>query len=586
MQTQHTGPLLPTSIWATCLPVALVTAAVTYAVWRILGSPLTGADDANIFFVYARNLAHGHGIVYNVGGGHVEGFSSVLYLIICTIAYLCTPTPEKLLFFLNFLFAVATSTCILYILTLLADRIDAGRATRLIFLAAYVLWLAANPAYFAWNIVSLMDSGVFSLIITLTYTLLARIVLRETPPARRDTIQLTALVALTVLSRPEGPAWAALEIAAFACICWSHSQSPRQALKALALPVAGFALTFFALLAFRELYFGYPLPNTFYAKVSASTLSTYLDGRGYLGRFLRFYSPFIVLALFFSTCWIVYAAVIGERNSVRFHFVALTTAFALTGLCLPVLEGGDHFNGFRLFQNIYPLLGIAAVLPLVPFLVPGKPYRKAAYVLSLAVLLAVTSHASWPNFRAANAPGGLTAQTDQRQRIRIEFTVAANGRDNGQRLGQMFAGNLPTIGVAAAGGIALTYPGTVYDLMGLNDTRMAHADPVKSGPKGHESFNKQVFYALSPDILMPVAVTQGTNIQLAAIDVLYGSPASFDNQIYKNIFVDARFQSLYQLALVQNPQHPESIAYGYFRRAYLNQLVSQGALKLLAGSTN
>ena len=32
-----------------------------------LSYPLIGVEDANIYFVYARNLANGHGFVYNIG---------------------------------------------------------------------------------------------------------------------------------------------------------------------------------------------------------------------------------------------------------------------------------------------------------------------------------------------------------------------------------------------------------------------------------------------------------------------------------------------------------------------------------------
>src|SRR6187402_2180008 len=58
------------------------------------GTPLVGYDDANIFFVYARNLVDGHGFVYNAGGEHVEGFSSFLWLLICSAARFATSRFE------------------------------------------------------------------------------------------------------------------------------------------------------------------------------------------------------------------------------------------------------------------------------------------------------------------------------------------------------------------------------------------------------------------------------------------------------------------------------------------------------------
>ena len=45
--------------------------AVALCAWLaswLSGTPLVGYDDANIFFVYARNLVDGYGCVYNAGG--------------------------------------------------------------------------------------------------------------------------------------------------------------------------------------------------------------------------------------------------------------------------------------------------------------------------------------------------------------------------------------------------------------------------------------------------------------------------------------------------------------------------------------
>ena len=62
-----------------------------------LGQPLTGIDDANIFMKYARNLAHGHGLVFQPGGEKVEGFTSLLWVVISSVFYLVSNHPELLI---------------------------------------------------------------------------------------------------------------------------------------------------------------------------------------------------------------------------------------------------------------------------------------------------------------------------------------------------------------------------------------------------------------------------------------------------------------------------------------------------------
>ena len=62
------------------VPVLAIVLAVagTVGAYVMVGSPpIVGAEDANIFFRYARNLAEGHGVVFNPGGERVEGITSL-----------------------------------------------------------------------------------------------------------------------------------------------------------------------------------------------------------------------------------------------------------------------------------------------------------------------------------------------------------------------------------------------------------------------------------------------------------------------------------------------------------------------------
>jgi len=84
--------------------LAVLAALLGSAAWlasTLSGTPLVGYDDANVFFVYARNVLDGHGFVFNAGGERVEGFTSPLWLLICTAAQAITPRFEILLFAIN-----------------------------------------------------------------------------------------------------------------------------------------------------------------------------------------------------------------------------------------------------------------------------------------------------------------------------------------------------------------------------------------------------------------------------------------------------------------------------------------------------
>ena len=56
------------------LKLALIEAATVFATvlaWHSNARSLIGIDDANIYMAYMRNLADGHGLVFNSGGERV-----------------------------------------------------------------------------------------------------------------------------------------------------------------------------------------------------------------------------------------------------------------------------------------------------------------------------------------------------------------------------------------------------------------------------------------------------------------------------------------------------------------------------------
>ena len=48
----------------------------------------------------------------------------------------------------------------------------------------------------------------------------------------------------------------------------------------------------------------------------------------------------------------------------------------------------------------------------------------------------------------------------------------------------------------------MDFNGRAYDLEGLNWVAMAHANPLKIGPKDHASFDAATFYAARPDLVV------------------------------------------------------------------------------------
>ena len=92
----------------------LVTAAAVLVALRQVGLPLLGIDDAHIFLVYGKNLTSGAGLVYNQGGERVEGFSSLLWLLVIALGYLAFPSPEKYLLIVSVLLVSGAIAIVTY----------------------------------------------------------------------------------------------------------------------------------------------------------------------------------------------------------------------------------------------------------------------------------------------------------------------------------------------------------------------------------------------------------------------------------------------------------------------------------------
>jgi arabinofuranosyltransferase len=464
-------------------------------VWVLLGRPATGIDDADIFFVYARNMAAGHGWIYNIGGEAVEGFTSLLWTLVCTgMAQIFQTLETPLLLVSVLLGMVMVGACL-------------RRAERP---GLFLLLLACAPAWFAWCQITLMETGLWCLLVTLLGLAVVE----------RRTLAVGILLPLLVATRPESMLWGAWAIGILVL-----RQPPGKRIRSSIATALPFVAALAAIVAYRLWYFGYPVPNTYYAKVSPDRLSNLWNGSRYLlGYATGNAAVFVALA---AGIVVLFR---GRRERPASFWLML---FLLPGFGIPVLVGGDHFGGYRFFQPLWPLLCLVAANEWPRWASRFHP-RVGNRVLILLLL------AGWLLFPFTS-------------RLKQEFRIAKEGRANGAALAEMFRDlePLPTVAVITAGGSKLTYPGHVYDLMGLNSTEMGHAPGDGATYKNHTGFNREVFYRWQPDIL------------------LCGDSATFDSLVLNGLHGEPRFGVLYTKCTL----HRNGAALdAYYRNEFLAQL--------------
>jgi hypothetical protein len=500
------------------LLVAIATAV--FVAMKQVGLPLTGIDDAHIFFVYGQNLASGEGLVYNPGGEQVEGFSSLLWLLIITLGNLVFAEPH---YFLLVVSVVLISAAIA-VLVLEVDRSKAIGLSGIILIA----WIISSPSYVSWMSLAMMDTALWSalLIIGVVFALSGRIG------------GLTVVATLMVLARPEGMLWVPALILVAALPVWVE-RGPLAALRAVWPAIVAYLVTLAALTLWRLWTFGYPLPNTYYVKMSPDTFYNLGQGFNYMVAFL-YRNPMVlvgvipaIVALLVNGRWFATAIIrpgSARGDDPRLRYVAVSL-IALLAMLVPVYMGGDHFGNFRFYQPVWPLF-ILPAFALVGVLKVEAP-RPVGYALALVMILAafLLPQANWFNQAYSNS-------------LAHEIAIAQEGQDLGQTMNTLFDDEYPAVGVIRAGAVAGAYQGEVVDLIGLNNTAMAHAPGDRKGLKNHAAFNADVFFSQQPAILLPTLISEEDDLEVIQ------ERLSWDNAVLKGLLADPRFAADYSLVTV------------------------------------
>ncbi|MBN8667736.1 MAG: hypothetical protein J0M30_09565 [Chitinophagales bacterium] len=523
--------------------------------WLGLTNPLTGIDDANIYFVYVRNLVEGHGFVYIPGGERVEGFTSILWVLILSVLYLIKFIPfEWSVFVLCFFITCRT-------LTVLHKYIKDETGESYLAWGA-VLFLLLTPGFLDWNVFALMDTCLW------IYAVVhGTILLIKEKRSTRELRYLTLICLLLPFIRPEGLlftfALGGLLILSF----WWKGKGATNAGKIppvhFFMPLIFGLIGFLTITIFRIVYFGYPVPNTFYAKVSMSLMGNIRQAFFYFYDSLR-HTTFIPYLLF-PLSLIYFFIKKGFWGALR-DFKGITLIlFIFFFTVYPFLSGGDHFKYSRFFQTAYPLILLFFVHT------TGMAWVRLPKITSavLAVLLLMllngnsTDEASFQSDGLKNTLTGYIKKWKpdifNRSQLQGEFDIAMNGRNIGNTLNDVFspADSFPSLGVTAAGGVAYTYKGTIIDVLGLNNLEMAHAEKIKTGVKNHGSFSPRIFYKQKPALFLtwPDPLTREMNQNEAsarAFDGLMRDSTGFINRICRNIFADSLFNQKYSFGMIKS----------------------------------
>ena len=428
-------------------------------------------DDAYISFRYAYNAARGYGLTFNVGERRVEGYTNFLWTVMLIPCFwLRLPVHTASL-------ALGT-LCALGCIALLRQFSRTDTSYRWVGPVAALL-LAADGSFALWAVGGL-ESPLFAFLILgggLAY-------LREMHDPEAFPLS-GAWFALAAMTRPEGILVYGLtslhQIATR--LVRQRKVATRQDWVRLGL----FALIWVPWFGFRWRYYGFPLPNTFYAKVTlGDSRAQRARGLAYIQTFIRIhlgYLPLIVASLsLLRRRWRMWGS----------YFVLIVLVYgAYIGYV-----GGDWSVG-RFFVPLIPVLyillagGLEVVWEQASARVARLDYGVAA--LLVAALAAGV-------FVQSSLNGEKTLFLDS-------FDARLAGRARTE-MGKWLHENMTPgtyIAVDAAGQMPFYSDLRALDLYGLNDLNIAHRqiENMGQGTPGHEKMDMDyVIFVAQPDYII------------------------------------------------------------------------------------
>lgn len=456
--------------WLGAYPALLAGAAVLVLHGRVFQNYLV--DDAFISFRYAQNLAAGHGVVWNIGE-HVEGYTNFLWVLLLTpFEKLAWNVPEASRWL--GLIAAAAAWPIGFAMLREWSRGRAHEGGLHWAQAAYALALPTCGAFTMWTFGGLETTLFASLVLASTF-----LMVREDSQDYRGPPWSAVALLLLALTRFDGlllfPMAAALR--AWALVRSRERDDLTRFLTWLAVFAAPYAVYF----GWRYAYYGYPLPNSFYAKVEPSLSATEQIEQGirYVSSFAQDYGAVVIVP-----------ALISLAGRWPLRQAAYVAAVIVGWAAYVAFVGGDFMVQGRFLAPLVPLVYVLAADGAVSAFwalrerVDQRVLAGGATVALLGVI-------------AVN----LAVSDSYIQRIRYEAKIDSDR----VKIGKWLRDNVPAdyvVLVDPAGAIPYYSHLRTIDNLGINDETIAHTETQAPGMEkvGHEKSNAAYILSRRPDI--------------------------------------------------------------------------------------
>lgn len=512
------------------LPVReIITLLVPFLLYLYFTLSLSGwiMDDAGISFTYARNLAHGHGLVSQPGLAPVEGYSNFLWIILMV--------PFFLLNIFDPFVTAKTVSLVLVAITFYYLHKSMCHLTngKLMVSFTVLICLALNTSFTVWTCSGLENPLFAALIAALFYLQLLYLDKKYSPKSTPLIVGL--LIGGIAMTRPDGIAYVFVFPFTIALGFLSKERpNVRVLLRAFSVYAATLIMVYGGFILFRYLYFGEFLPNTYYAKGGPS-LSMLVPALTLQGNYLTKFQQLAASVLGAGWWWwvpAVWFSLLTLALSGREHWrkYLLLLAMTFTAGFVYIIMPNDWMGEYRFATPFFPFVYCCLVL-LGRFLITGLPLRRIGHwafggLLFIGILyLSAATH--------------LPRLEEFSNRKVVNFTRIA--RAYGERFNnyaEFLQFEKASFLVPDIGGTLFYSKLRIYDLAGLCDKTIA-----RTRGKDQQCFYDYVFDSLKPTFIH-------THGYFTAVSKFDDDPRFLRNYVAINEYHDSFVERVYKASRI------------------------------------
>ena len=488
--------------WRSFLALAVILAGAETLAWRNRFIQ----DDAFISFRYARNLAEGRGLVWNVNEP-IEGYTNFLWTVLMAVPHLLRIDPITFAYCLGLILYPITLGVTYGLAVLLLGSRLAGLLT--------VLLLGVNFTFSSYATGGLETQLETCLVTVLTYLVLAGHAHRAWSAG--SLLAISLLSAAAIMTRPDGLLFVLVAhltvLSSFRGNLFPHKLGMR-----LASLLGPFGALVGSWLIWKLRIYGCILPNAFYAKA----MTAYVPfGIYYVCMFFLSYLLFPFVILCPLLLW---------RKRIAWSFeIRILLGIVLLWLGYVAIVGGD-FMEFRMIVPALPLIMVLVTMTLLGF----TPHVRGRAALGALVVAGSLLHVA--TFERSPIRRGITP-------IRLLYANVSEPEWNfvqvGKRLGEAFRHDPKVMIATTAAGAIPYYSGlSAVDILGVNDSWIARNGRMEGRGSGHRR-------RASLDYLIQrkVHLILGQPARLAEVPKPSYSPRDLWNPVFRELVTEGALPS-------------------------------------------